>query len=863
MPSLAAEPNFSFRRGRYEFAKSIAAADPTGPLRGGRDSSLLSSLDIDAVLGKFSHLNAFPAEFSRILKLRPDACLSMFEAFKSFPVIIPFHCEYHWIAVVLTENSVIVANSAPSSAHEAHIKSLFETVSRWYKADLGYVPKLVTFRCATQPIGSTECGVHLIMNAIALCGDELKACEGTLDLDSIRPLVRRIADGSAHPSSLLRKCRVAAASQMVPCFTPLSHGQIQSWLDGAGYKPHARLIGIGAETMFPERIGKRHPSCWFSHYGLPAFTKAVITALGHPSLFIHPRTHLRAARGLKGGSAPLSESDIVNILNGAKEGDIVAVEWSHVEDDSSERFRWVGILGRGRAKGRWSIGYDIPDEIVHGVIPNPCARYYSVVVNPPGEPRPDEACLPPRPRDTAPVDAESSDDDDDDDDDDDAATLVNVNATGNGTVRPQAAQARPTTTPLAFDPAAFGPAAIDDDDEDEAFMVRLQLGAVPAAVAPTLPAPAATPAPSTGPAAAGNVSRPAAAPAPAGSSAPAVNTHYGTGCPEIDTIYADLHLAKNAPLPQKLRKVSGEEMSATQLLAICGKPEAATHPMHRFHLAPSTVKSHKRVLRWLKTNLPESHTSIDVAIPAAVAQIAKDKHWAPSSWLTHLNNIHGALSALFLYRGDQVHVSMTGCPNWRASIRTVQHLKPLVKPNQPKAAKEEQIFEAMRLEPRPEVRAAIEVGWLLAARGGDVRQLLATDFKICEESGGTPATMAVTFRRGKTAKKDQYTVGAPLPSAETLAFIMEQQEAKSWAFPGLVGKDLMLALRRADQRLEQRSLRRGRLQHLAARGWSDAQLMELSRHATIQMLRRYLDMGVVSATTRETAVRAAMAPASS
>ena len=122
--------------------------------------------------------------------------------------------------------------------------------------------------------------------------------------------------------------------------------------------------------------------------------------------------------------------------------------------------------------------------------------------------------------------------------------------------------------------------------------------------------------------------------------------------------------------------------------------------------------------------------------------------------------------------------------------------------------------------------------------------------------------MVVTFRRGKTAKRDQYSVGAPLPSQGTRDFLLQRQKEGSWAFPGMLGKDLMVALRRVDPLLEQRSLRRGRLQHLAHKGWSDDQLIEVSRHASIPMLRRYLDMGVVSATTRMTAERAAMGSAS-
>ena len=205
-------------------------------------------------------------------------------------------------------------------------------------------------------------------------------------------------------------------------------------------------------------------------------------------------------------------------------------------------------------------------------------------------------------------------------------------------------------------------------------------------------------------------------------------------------------------------------------MRVCSQSESSPHPIHRFHLAPSTAKAHRRALRWIAANLPSGPTSIDVALPRVVAERAAERNWAPTTWLTHLNNLHGALACIFLYRKEQLHVSMTNCPNWRNAVKSTQHLKPLHKPNQPKAATEQQVLGAMAKEPRPEVRAAIEIAWLTAARGGDVRQLLAQDFTFpTPKTAGAVPTMVVTFRRGKTAKRDQYSVGAPLPSQDSAA----------------------------------------------------------------------------------------------
>ena len=203
---------------------------------------------------------------------------------------------------------------------------------------------------------------------------------------------------------------------------------------------------------------------------------------------------------------------------------------------------------------------------------------------------------------------------------------------------------------------------------------------------------------------------------------------------------------------------------------------------------------------------------------------------------------------------------MARCPRWMAQLSTVAHLKPLEQPNQPMAITREQLTLAMEREPSPVIRAALEIGWLAAARGSDVRQLLIKDFLFNSDT----KTISLTFRRGKTTKSGQYAVGIPFPSQETLDFLKARQAEGSWAFPTLKGEHLKLALRRVNPFLEQRSLRRGRLQHLSTtESWSDEELIKLSCHASIPMLRRYLDMGTVSATTLATAVHAARTSATS
>ena len=77
-------------------------------------------------------------------------------------------------------------------------------------------------------------------------------------------------------------------------------------------------------------------------------------------------------------------------------------------------------------------------------------------------------------------------------------------------------------------------------------------------------------------------------------------------------------------------------------------------------------------------------------------------------------------------------------------------------------------------------------------------------------------------------------------------------------FPQVKGADLKVALRVVDPALEQRSLRRGAIQALAASGLKDEELLHYSGHSSVQMLRRYLNYGLKSGEAARRAERAAV-----
>ena len=97
--------------------------------------------------------------------------------------------------------------------------------------------------------------------------------------------------------------------------------------------------------------------------------------------------------------------------------------------------------------------------------------------------------------------------------------------------------------------------------------------------------------------------------------------------------------------------------------------------------------------------------------------------------------------------------------------------------------------------------------------------------------------------------RGSYTVFTQRPPAEYLrefeAYV-ESMRASPYLFKGVTGAQIKVALRRANPLLEQRSLRRGALQAVAATGVSDTEMLHYSGHTNVAMLRRYLNFGKLS-----------------
>jgi hypothetical protein len=143
----------------------------------------------------------------------------------------------------------------------------------------------------------------------------------------------------------------------------------------------------------------------------------------------------------------------------------------------------------------------------------------------------------------------------------------------------------------------------------------------------------------------------------------------------------------------------------------------------------------------------------------------------------------------------------------------------------------------------------ITVSWTLGQRLGDTLQWAAVD--LHSEMDGR---LVITVRRGKTlGVTPLYALAlhnGPL-AADLLALKSRCNDDRLFLWTphntpaqrAAVKQQVALILTTLGEQFELRSVRRGGLQHMASLGHSFDDILLLSRHASSDMLRRYLNWG--------------------
>jgi len=262
-------------------------------------------------------------------------------------------------------------------------------------------------------------------------------------------------------------------------------------------------------------------------------------------------------------------------------------------------------------------------------------------------------------------------------------------------------------------------------------------------------------------------------------------------------------------------------------------------------LAKSTQQEHRRMLvtlSALSTHL--HHLPLPVAIATHLHDLSQAKFWAPTTLFKYMCTAQGALRLLPVYRKGGKSISLNTDPQWLLAMRgarqkAVEHI-----PNQPKAASSADVAKALHAakgDTKENVRAVLMLGWLTAGRLGCIRQLKSEDLVFDKQQ----KTLHITFRRGKgvRCRRTAYTVTTLILSGawwyELTNYVSKRP---TFLFPRtLPDKAITTALSAAG--IEQRSIRRGALQTMAAQNVPPEILMNFSGHSSINTLNRYLDFG--------------------
>ena len=244
--------------------------------------------------------------------------------------------------------------------------------------------------------------------------------------------------------------------------------------------------------------------------------------------------------------------------------------------------------------------------------------------------------------------------------------------------------------------------------------------------------------------------------------------------------------------------------------------------------------------------------NLDRAMEQYFLEMKAKKRWLPTTMMVKLATAHGALRLLPLYAEGELPVLMRESVTWMSAMKAAAKMAKQHPPKQPTAATWKEVEEAIAKEPKTAIRMALLMTWLTCGRGGDVLLLKPSDVEITSrpDKEGIVKVMSVGFWKGKTVKtRGSYTVFTQAPPPEMFDKWQEYHKSvyqQNYLFKGVKGAQIKDALRRANPKLEQRSLRRGAIQALAATGLKDEELLHYSGHTNVTMLRRYLNFGKVS-----------------
>jgi integrase len=296
------------------------------------------------------------------------------------------------------------------------------------------------------------------------------------------------------------------------------------------------------------------------------------------------------------------------------------------------------------------------------------------------------------------------------------------------------------------------------------------------------------------------------------------------------------------PMPMVVA-LKGHAIANLQLLDDTAIAESA-----RNGIKPAQRAAHRRVWRRLLAMPAELR---ELPLPTAVLTTLEawrhQSHWSPPTWCRTLGAAMGALSRASLYTTSRTDFPMASYAVFKDALKAAKKAENEFVSRPPKPCTKE-LMQMAIAKATGSAKEQLIMTWLTAGRVGDVLQLKQENITLKQNA------MAVQFRRGKGVELGSpYTVHTACPPEwkPTVDALLRRRSpgqflwhAESPKARTLMGKVVATALKQADPELEQRSIRRGALQHMASDGeTSEETLMMFSGHRRVETLRRYLDWG--------------------
>lgn len=300
--------------------------------------------------------------------------------------------------------------------------------------------------------------------------------------------------------------------------------------------------------------------------------------------------------------------------------------------------------------------------------------------------------------------------------------------------------------------------------------------------------------------------------------------------------------------PPKLKR-STEAILAELSLDLEPEQQALLQTLQQRWVARTTAQKTVTSEQWQKTQ--ERFLSLlvltDEEREAAFDLCRDERDWAYATCATYWSGIQKMAASV----GIAPSLAM------KAQMTFFNFMKDEEDPKRPtKAISETQIQELFtQLMAAEQMRLAIllTVAFLLGQRVGDTLKLRRGCLTTVKCNATLLQLVAITFRHGKTTRRRQpYTVHLPADSQMAQAlWKLNAETASEFLFfePNAIEKAMMTArttLQSLDSLLGILSIRRGGLQKMALDGVSEASLLHHSRHATREMLHKYLQWGTMS-----------------